>query len=110
MAAAVTPLAGVEAALQRIAEVNPVVNALCLVDAEAARERARMLGERAERGEDTGPLTGWTFTVKDAMRQAGYPATAGSRSLMDAVPDARTACVTRLEAAGAIAVGRSNVP
>ena len=68
-----TPVAGVEAALARIAEVNPVVNALCLVDAEAARERARALEERLERGEDTGPLTGWTFTVKDAMRQAGLP-------------------------------------
>ena len=110
MAAAVTPLASVETALARIAEVNPVVNALCLVDAEAARARARALEERSGRGEDTGPLTGWTFTVKDAMRQEGYPATAGSRSLMDAVATASTACVRRLEAAGAIAVGRSNVP
>jgi len=75
MAEAVTPVAGVEAALARIAAVNPVVNALCLVDAEAARERAHALEERLERGEDTGPLTGWTFTVKDAMRQAGYPIT-----------------------------------
>src|SRR4051812_32082812 len=71
--AAVTPVAGVEAALERIAEVNPVVNALCLVDAEAARGRARELEARLERGEDTGPLTGWTFTVKDAMQQEGYP-------------------------------------
>jgi len=110
MAEAVTPVAGVEAALARIAAVNPVVNALCLVDAEAARERARALEERLERGEDTGPLTGWTFTVKDAMRQAGYPTTAGSRALMDAVADASTACVARLEAAGAVAVARSNVP
>jgi Asp-tRNA(Asn)/Glu-tRNA(Gln) amidotransferase A subunit family amidase len=108
--AAVTPLAGVEAALERAAAVNPVVNALCLVDAEAARERARLLEARLERGEDTGPLTGWTFTVKDAMRQAGYPCTAGSRALMTEVPDASTACVRRLEAAGAIAIGRSNVP
>ena len=110
MSEASTPGAAVEAALARIADVNPVVNALCLVDAEAARARALGLEERAERGEDTGPLTGWTFTVKEAMRQAGYPATAGSRSLMDAVPDASTACVTRLEAAGAVVVGRSNVP
>jgi Asp-tRNA(Asn)/Glu-tRNA(Gln) amidotransferase A subunit family amidase len=108
--AVVTPLASVEAALARAAEVNPVVNALCLVAAEAARERARQLEARLERGEDTGPLTGWTFTVKDAMRQAGYACTAGSRALMNAVPDASTACVARLEAAGAIAIGRSNVP
>jgi Asp-tRNA(Asn)/Glu-tRNA(Gln) amidotransferase A subunit family amidase len=110
VAATVTPVAGVEAALARIAEVNPLVNALCLVDAQAARERARVLEERLERGEDTGPLTGWTFTVKDAMRQAGYLTTAGSRALMETVADASTACVERLEAAGAIAVGRSNVP
>jgi len=110
MAAAVTPLAGVEAALARAAEINPVVNALCLVDAEAARERARELESRLERGEDTGPLTGWTFTVKDAMRQAGYPCTAGSRALMGEIPAASTACVARLEASGAIAIGRSNVP
>ena len=107
---AVSPLAAVDAALARAAAVNPVVNALCLVDAESARARARELEARLERGEDTGPLTGWTFTVKDAMRQAGYPSTAGSRSLMDEIPDASTACVARLEAAGAIAIGRSNVP
>ena len=110
MAAEATPLASVEAALARTAEINGVVNALCLVDAEAARERARQLEARLERGEDTGPLTGWTFTVKDAMRQAGYPCTAGSRALMQEIPDASTACVARLEAAGAIAIGRSNVP
>ena len=104
------PAAAVEAALDRIAAINPVVNALCLVDAAAARERARALEARIERGEDTGPLTGWTFTVKDAMRQAGYPTTAGSRSLMDTVAEASTACVARLEAAGAVALGRSNVP
>ena len=110
MAAAVTPLAGVESALERAAAVNPVVYALCVVDAEAARSRARLLEERLERGADTGPLTGWTFTVKDAMQQAGYPCTAGSRALMDAVPDISTSCVARLEAAGAVAIGRSNVP
>ena len=110
MSAAVTPLAGVEAALARTAEVNPLVNALCLVAAEAARERARELESRLERGEDTGPLTGWTFTVKDAMQQTGYPCTAGSRALADSYPEATTACVARLEAAGAIAIGRSNVP
>ena len=44
------------------------------------------------------------------MRQAGYPCTAGSRALMGSYPTASTACVTRLEAAGAIAIGRSNVP
>ena len=110
MGTALTPLAGVEAALARAAEINPVVNALCLVDADAARQRAHELESRLERGEDTGPLTGWTFTVKDAMRQAGYPNTCGSRSLMDFTPEASTACVARLEAAGAIAIGRSNVP
>jgi Asp-tRNA(Asn)/Glu-tRNA(Gln) amidotransferase A subunit family amidase len=110
VAALVTPREGVEAALARTAEINGTVNALCLVDAEAARERARALEERLERGEDTGPLTGWTFTVKDAMRQAGYPCSAGSRSLMHEVPEASTACVARLEAAGAVAIGRSNVP
>ncbi len=104
------PLAAVEAALARTVEVNPVVNALCLVDADAARARARELESRLERGEDTGALTGWTFTVKDAMQQAGYPCTAGSRALMTDIPDASTVVVERLEAAGAIAIGRSNVP
>jgi Asp-tRNA(Asn)/Glu-tRNA(Gln) amidotransferase A subunit family amidase len=106
----VRPLAAVEAALARTAEINPVVNALCLVDADAARARARELESRLERGEDTGALTGWTFTVKDAMQQAGYPCTAGSRALMTDIPDASTVVVERLEAAGAIAIGRSNVP
>ena len=53
MPAAASPLASVEAALQRTAEVNPLVNALCVVDAEAARVRARELEARLERGEDT---------------------------------------------------------
>jgi Asp-tRNA(Asn)/Glu-tRNA(Gln) amidotransferase A subunit family amidase len=105
-----SPVAVVEESLERIAAFNPALNAFIEVRAPEARAAARAMEEQLARGADPGPLAGAPIAVKDAMWEAGVPSTDGSRALADFIPAESTAAVERLEAAGAIIVGRSNVP
>jgi Asp-tRNA(Asn)/Glu-tRNA(Gln) amidotransferase A subunit family amidase len=105
-----SPLDAVERALAAIAAHNPTLNACNLVLAAEARESAARLAERIERGDDPGPLAGVPVTIKDVVWMRGVPASAGSRALADTVPRESAAVVDRLEAAGAIVVGRTNIP
>jgi amidase len=95
----------VEAHLDRIAASN--LNAVVTVDASRALAEAAALdalpGPR-------GPLHGVPITVKDAIATAGLRTTGGSPSLADHVPAADAPAVARLRAAGAIVVGKTNVP
>jgi Asp-tRNA(Asn)/Glu-tRNA(Gln) amidotransferase A subunit family amidase len=100
----------VEEILERIALLNGTLNAYCLVLAEPARRAARVLDERLERAEEVGPLAGVPVAVKDVLWQRGVPSCDGSRAHADFVPEESTAPVERLEAAGAIPIGRTNVP
>ena len=104
------PAAVVEDSLARIAAHNGELNAYCLVLPERARAAAAALAEARERGEQLGPLAGVPVAIKDVAWMAGVPSTDGSRALADHVPAETAAPVERLEAAGAIVVGRSNVP
>ena len=61
-------------------------------------------------GRRTGALAGVPISVKDHVWLAGWPATNGSRSLQDHVPEQDCVCVERLVAAGAIVVGKTNNP
>ena len=100
----------VDAALARIAAVNPQVNAFTDVTAERARIRADALDRRIAAGESVGPLAGVPFGVKNLFDVAGLPTRAGSRINRDREPAARDgALVRRLEAAGAVLVGALNM-
>ncbi len=105
-----SPTAVIERALDRIAALNPAVNALIEVRPPEARAAAAALEQRIARGEDPGPLAGVPFAVKDVVWEAGVETTDGSRSLVGFVPDESATIVERLVAAGAIVVGRSNLP
>ena len=96
----------VETVLAAIAEHNGEVNAFCRVFPQEARARAAELDALPR----ALPLAGRTFSVKDAMAQQGVPCTVGSRALAESVPAYTVSPVERLEAAGAIAIGRTNVP
>jgi Asp-tRNA(Asn)/Glu-tRNA(Gln) amidotransferase A subunit family amidase len=92
--------------LERIAEVNPRLNAivtLCEDDARAAAAAADLATER-------GPLHGVPFTVKDSIATAGVRSTAGSRLLSDFVPKRDATAVARLKRAGAVLLGKANCP
>ena len=96
--------AQVEAALERATAASDL-NIFTRLDATGARERAAAIDERLARGEDVGPLAGVPFAVKDLIDQAGLPNTCGG-GFAPFTPKADAPCVARLEAAGAIPIGR----
>lgn len=98
-----------DATLARIDAVNPRLNAVVAVDREGARRAAQASDERRARGID-GLLDGLPMTIKDAYDVAGLASTAGAPSWRDRVPEADAVPVARLRAAGAIVLGKTNVP
>jgi amidase len=99
-----------EAFLERIETVNPAVNAICTLDDSGAREQAIALDAALARGQEPGPLCGLPIAIKDLVETRGMRTTQGSPLLSDAVPDYDQLFVTRLRAAGAIVIGKTNTP
>ncbi|RPI26758.1 MAG: amidase, partial [Actinomycetota bacterium] len=101
----------VERALAQIERHDGEIHAVVKLRAEEALAEARALDGRARRGERLGPLAGVPFLVKEASDLAGLSTTEGSLVLADAPPATRDdMVVARLRAAGAIAVGKTNIP
>jgi amidase len=100
----------VEVFLSRIERHNPALNAICTLDAAGARRRAREADAALARGEPWGPLHGVPMTIKDALETAGLRTTGGHPPLADHVPAKDASAVARLRAAGAILLGKTNVP
>ncbi|MBS0521594.1 MAG: AtzE family amidohydrolase [Proteobacteria bacterium] len=96
----------IEAALQRIAAVEPTVNAFTDIVADRARKRAIEI----DAGRHMGPLAGVPFAVKNLFDIEGLPTRAGSKINVDGPRAARDgALIRKLEAAGAILVGGLNM-
>lgn len=107
---ATTAGAVVEAALARIAALNPKLNAFTDVTADRARARAAAIDLRRAKGEPLPPLAGAPFAVKNLFDVAGLPTRAGSKINRERPPAARDApLIERLEAAGAVLVGALNM-
>ncbi|MGW1275576.1 amidase family protein [Streptomyces tsukubensis] len=101
----------VERVLAHHAAVNPGLNAVVTLDAAAARAAAdRADAHRAATGRSLGALHGLPITVKDAFETQGMLTTCGSPDLSGHVPAADADVVTLLRRAGAVIVGKSNVP
>ena len=100
----------VEAHLRRIEAVNPSINALVVVLAGEALEAARVADRAVADGVELPPLHGVPFTVKENLDVAGTPTTQGLAALADAFPARDAPIVERLRAAGAILIGRTNMP
>jgi amidase len=96
--------------LDRIAEVNPRLNAIVSLRPEAALEEADAADRRAAAGEPLGPLHGLPIAIKDLEDTAGIRTTYGSVAFAEHVPTADSLLVARLRAAGAIVVGKTNTP
>lgn len=99
-----------DATLDRVAELNPVLNAVVSVDEESARAAAAAADEAHAAGRSLGPLHGLPLAVKDLHATAGMRTTFGSPAFADHVPDADELVVARMRAAGAIVFGKTNVP
>lgn len=96
-------------ALAAVEARNGALNAIVTLNPRALDE-ARALDARLSRGEHVGPLAGVPVGVKDVTPVAGLRTTWGSPIYADHVPDADAEIVRRLRAAGAIVIGKTNVP
>jgi amidase len=99
-----------EAFLERIADRNPELNAIVTLDEEGARRRARQADEALARGEVPGPLHGVPVTIKDCFETAGLRTTAAHKPLAEHVPEQDAVLVARLREAGAVILGKTNLP
>jgi Asp-tRNA(Asn)/Glu-tRNA(Gln) amidotransferase A subunit family amidase len=101
----------VAASIARIEQIDPVLNAVTTRLFGEAKARASQCDELLRRGQLLGPLHGVPVLVKDLFDfQAGAPNTFGSPRFAKFVPKISVAHIKRLEAAGAVIVGRTNTP
>ncbi|MGC1621171.1 MAG: amidase [Candidatus Acidiferrum sp.] len=105
-----SPVEVIEAHLERIATLQPKLNAFVHLDSEGARRQARAAEAAVMRGEPVGPLHGVPLTIKSCIDVAGWPAAAGSLMRKDYVAAVDAPLVARLRAAGAILLGNTNTP
>src|SRR5262245_17499577 len=96
--------------LAQIERVNPRVNAIVTLLPERALEGARAADAALMRGAEIGPLHGLPIAHKDLFATKGIRTTSGSPIFADFVPDEDALIVERLRRAGAIAIGKTNVP
>jgi amidase len=99
-----------DAHLDRIRRWNPALNAVVTLDAERAHRRAEAADEALGRGEVWGPLHGVPFTAKDHFSTAGLRTTYALPQYADFVPNADAPQVCRLKDAGAVLMGKTNLP
>ncbi|MGY1615978.1 amidase [Geodermatophilus sp. SYSU D00691] len=99
-----------DAHLDRIERVNPAVNAIVTLDVDGARAEADAADAALAAGEDVGPLHGLPVAHKDTHATGGMRTTWGSPLFAETVPARDELVVARLRAAGAVRVGKTNVP
>lgn len=104
-----TAAEAVETYLGRIEE-HGALNAVVTVDEAGARERAEAADAASADGERWGPLHGVPVTVKDTFETEGLRTTSSFEPLADHVPDRDATVVARLRDAGAIVLGKTNLP
>ncbi|MBV9398073.1 MAG: hypothetical protein JO062_08835 [Bryobacterales bacterium] len=101
----------IEAHIERIAEINPCLNAVVEVLEKSAREAAGRVDRQRARGEVLPALAGVPFSIKDSIEVEGTVCSAGTLGLQNAPPSTEDATlVRRLREAGAIPLARTNLP
>ncbi len=106
----ISPVELLQACLARIEALNPYLNAVTATCYERAREEARAAEAAVLRGLPLGALHGLPLGVKDLEETAGLLTTFGSPMYRGHVPAADNLMVARMRRAGAIVVGKTNVP
>ena len=95
--------------IERIAALNPMLNAFITVLAEEALSQARVLDRETRDGRSRGPLHGRTISLKDVIDVRGVPTTAASRVRAGHRADADAPLVARIRDAGGIIIGKCNL-
>ena len=99
-----------DAHLDRVVAVNPTVNAIVAMDSGVAHERAAKIDDLLAAGQDPGPLAGLVTAHKDLVDTADFVTTYGSALFADHRPTVDALLVSRIKAAGAVAIGKTNTP
>ena len=101
-----SPVELMKALLDRIAALDPKLNAFIRLDGEAAMQAAKAAEAEATAGRLRGPLHGVPVGIKDIINVAGLPTTGHSKILKDDLATADAVCVEKLRGAGAIVMGK----
>ena len=99
-----------ELQLEHISKHDPSINSVVTINEEHARAKAMEADKALQQGEDWGPLHGIPITIKDAYEVKGMRSTGGSPKWKEHIPNKDAVVVDRLRKAGAIVVGKTNVP
>jgi aspartyl-tRNA(Asn)/glutamyl-tRNA(Gln) amidotransferase subunit A len=105
-----SPVEVVDAVLDRMSKLEPTLHAFCTPTPGLARETAQRLEADIMAGRPVGPLAGVPIGIKDLVLTKGIKTTSGSYVYKDYVPDEDDIVVERLKAAGAVILGKTNVP
>jgi Asp-tRNA(Asn)/Glu-tRNA(Gln) amidotransferase A subunit family amidase len=105
-----SPVELVEAYIARAEELNPALNAIVLPRFDEALAEARAAEEAVSRGDDLGPLHGVPYTAKECIEVAGMPCCDASRIFEGNVSTEDAVVIESLRDAGAILLGKTNIP
>jgi aspartyl-tRNA(Asn)/glutamyl-tRNA(Gln) amidotransferase subunit A len=100
----------VKAALARMDALEPSVHAFCTGTPELALEQAKAVERIVMAGGDPGPLAGVPFGIKDLISAAGIRMTGGAPAYENFIADEDDVAIERMKQAGAIVIGKTNVP
>jgi amidase len=106
----ISSVSAVRGCLERIDATNPVLHAIVTIDANAAIAQARQADRARDRGQPLGVLHGVPITVKDSFDTEGLRTTSGYPPFAHRIPAADAAAVALLRRAGAIVLGKTNLP
>ncbi|WP_236675102.1 amidase [Piscinibacter sp. HJYY11] len=99
-----------EAVLRRMDVLEPYLHAFCTPTPEVARAAAKAVDAQIAKGEPIGPLAGVPIGIKDLVATKGIKTVMGSKLYEEFIPDEDDIVVERLKAAGAVIIGKTNVP
>jgi aspartyl-tRNA(Asn)/glutamyl-tRNA(Gln) amidotransferase subunit A len=99
-----------EAVLRRMDVLEPHLHAFCTPTPDVARAAAKAVDAQIAKGEPTGPLAGVPIGIKDLVATKGIKTVMGSKLYENFIPDEDDIVVERLKAAGAVIIGKTNVP
>ena len=99
-----------DAVLRRMEKLEPHIHAFCTPTPDVARAAAAAVDAKIAAGEDPGPLAGVPIGIKDLVATKDILTVMGSPLYRDFVPDEDDIVIERLKAAGAVIIGKTNVP